>query len=171
MYLDLGQRGYDWGYGPRYLMLLLVPMAVGGGVAMAPLTIAAVEHATAGKSALARGGPLALAAFAVISGWLRTAPLVWPTVVEHTRRHSGLQRAIKESGIHNAIVLAPKGTTGFSDQDLPTNLPFDLYPDPDVIIAIDRQMPAEAAQCLTQAYPGRRLYGADGYDEVHLTPY
>ena len=171
MFLDLGQRGFDWGYGPRYLMVLLVPMVVGSAVAMAPLTVAALEHATGGRSVLARGGPFALAAFAVVSGWLRTAPLVWPTVVEHTRRHSGIQRAIAEKNIHNAIVLAPKGTTGFSEHDLPTNLPIDLYPDQDVIIAIDRQMPVEAAQCLVQAYPGRKLYAAEGYDEVRITPY
>jgi hypothetical protein len=47
----------------------------------------------------------------------------------------------------------------------------DLYPDQDVIIAIDRQMPVEAAQCLVQAYPGRKLYAADGYDDIRITPY
>jgi hypothetical protein len=171
MFLDLGQRGFDWGYGPRYLIILLVPMAVGGAVAMAPLTVAALSKASAGRSVLARGGPFALAAFAVVSGWIHIVPLAWPTVVEHTRRHAGLQRAVADYGIHNAIVIASKGTTGNSEFDLPTNLPFDLYPDPDVILAIDRQMPYEAAQCLSQAYPGRRLYAADGYDEVRITPY
>jgi len=171
MFLDLGQRGFDWGYGPRYLMILVVPMAIGGAVAMAPLTVAALSHVSAGRNALARGGPFALAVFAAISGWIHIVPLEWPTVVEHTRRHAGLQRAVADYGLHNAIVIASKGTTGNSEFDLPTNLPFDLYPDPDVILAIDRQMPYEAAQCLSQAYPGRRVYMAEGYDEVRITRY
>ena len=170
MFLDLGQRGYDWGYGPRYLMILFVPMAVGGAVAMAPLTVASLSRVSVGRSALAQGGPLALAVFAVVSGWIRVVPVAWPTVVDHTRRHSALQRAVHEYGLHNAIVLAAKGTSGSSDLDLTTNLPFDLYPTPDVILAIDRQMPSEAARCLRQAYPGRRLYSAEGYDEVHIAP-
>ena len=171
MYLDLGQRGFDWGYGPRYLIILMVPMAVGGAVALAPLTVAALGRAASSRSALVRGGPLALAVFAVVSGWLRIVPLEWPTVVEHTRRHSGLQRAIAAMHLKDAIVVAAKGTTGNDELDLTTNLPFDLYPDPNVIIAIDRQKPYEAVQCLTHAYPGRRIYTAEGYDDVKITPF
>jgi hypothetical protein len=169
-YLDLGQRGYDWGYGPRYLMVLLVPMAVGSAVALAPLTVAARARVTAGASALVRGGPLALVAFAVVSGLVRVAPLVWPTVADHTRRHSALSRAVEEAGLRNAIVVATPGTTGFSDVDLTTNLPIDLYPDQDVILAIDRQTPREAAACLRAAFPGRSLYSASGVGEVHISP-
>src|SRR6202035_5109363 len=84
--LEFG-RGYDWGYGPRYTLVLLVPMAVGGAAALAHLSIAAREHTLAGRTALARGGPFALAIFAVASTWLRIVPLVWPPVAEHTRRH------------------------------------------------------------------------------------
>ncbi|HEY8040151.1 MAG TPA: hypothetical protein VIF15_10175, partial [Polyangiaceae bacterium] len=113
MWLDLGQRGYDWGYGPRYLMVLCVPMAVGGAVALAPLTVAARERLTAGRSAFARGGPLALALFAVVCGWVRIVPLVWPTVASHVQKHSGLNAAIEALHLKNAIVVAQEGTTGF----------------------------------------------------------
>ena len=169
-YLDLGQRGQDWGWGPRYLMVLMVPMAVGGAVALAPLTLAARERLTAGASALVRGGPLALAVFAVASAWVRIVPTVWPTVVDHTRRHSALNRAIDDAHLKDAIVVASDGTTGFSNLDLTTNYPIDLYPDQDVLIAIDRQTPREAAECLRLAFPERKLYTASGIDPVHIGP-
>jgi hypothetical protein len=169
-YLDLGQRGYDWGYGPRYLMVLLVPMAVGSAVALAPLTVAARERVTGGASALARGGPLALVVFAVVSGLVRIVPLVWPTVADHTRHHSALQRAVEEARLTNAIVVAAPGTTGFSDLDLTTNLPIDLYPDQNVLLAIDRQNQRDAVACLRAAFPERTLYSASGVGEVHIIP-
>jgi hypothetical protein len=169
-YLDLGQRSYDWGYGPRYLMVLIIPFAVGGAMALAPLTVAALDRRGAGRSALARGGPLALAIFAVVSGWIRIVPLVWPTVADQTRRHSGLQRAVEDAHLHYAVVIAAPGTEGFSDVDLTTNLPLDLYPDQDVVLAIDRQMPREAAMCLRAEFPDRRIYTATGANEIHITP-
>jgi hypothetical protein len=168
--LEFG-RGYDWGYGPRYTMVLLVPMAIGGAAALAHLSIAARRHALAGRTALARGGPFALAVFAVASTWLRIVPLVWPPVADHTRRHGSLQRAIEDAHLQNAVVIASEGTTGFSDMDLATNLPVDLYPDQDAIIAIDRHTPPEAFECLRGAFPGRKIYAASGSDQVRLQPW
>lgn len=94
---------------------------------------------------------------------------MWPTVAEQTRRHSALQRAVEEAHLTNAVVIASRGTTGFQDIDLPTNLPVDLYPDQDVIFAIDKQMPTEAMQCLRYQFPGRRFYYAGGVGEVTLS--
>ncbi|MDP9001234.1 MAG: hypothetical protein M3O46_14125 [Myxococcota bacterium] len=165
--LDYG-RGFDWGYGPRYMMPLIIPMAVGGGVALAPLAGASMRRTLAGRIALARGGPMALAAFAIVSGWTRIAPLVWPTVVDHTRRHAGLATAIADAHLNNAIVLAKPGTTGFDPLDLTTNLPIDLYPKQDVIIAIERS--SDAAVCLRGAFPERKLFTASGTDPVQLAP-
>jgi hypothetical protein len=152
-------RGFTWGYGPRYFMPLLVPIAVGGGAALAPLTMASRR--------IRGGGPLVLAVFAALSGWMRVVPLLWPTASVEAKRHSALVRAIDGAHLTNAIVLAQPGTTGNDPLDLPTNLPIDLYPDQPVIIAIDKQ---EAAACLRNAYPGRRLYRASGYTEVDLVP-
>jgi hypothetical protein len=168
MYLDVGQRGYDWGYGPRYVMVLVVPMAIGGAVALAPLTAAAHRHLGDG-SALARGGPLALALFAVVSGWARIVPLEWATVADQTRRHSSLTRAIEAAHLSNAIVVATTGTTGFANMDLTTNLPIDLYPDQDVLVAIELANAHEAVACLRGAFPGRRVYLASGVDPVTIT--
>jgi hypothetical protein len=168
--LDVGQRGgYDWGYGPRYLLILVVPMAVGAAVALAPLVIAAFGRSLGGRRALVRGGPLALAVTAVAGGWLRIVPLVWPTAADHVRRHAGLQTAIEAMHLQNAVVVAATGTTGFDPLDLTTNLPIDLYPNQDVIIAIERS--SEAASCLRSAFPDRHFYRASGADEVRITPY
>jgi hypothetical protein len=164
-------RGYDWGYGPRYTMVLLVPMAIGGAVALARLTVDAGKHTLGGRSALARGGPAAIALVAVVITWFRIVPLVWSPVAEHTRQHSSLQRAIEEAHLQNAVVIASDGTTGFSDMDLATNLPLDLYPNQDAIIAIDRHDPAAAVACLRAAFPGRAIYAASGFDRVRLVPW
>ncbi|HTQ45495.1 MAG TPA: hypothetical protein VMI75_22205 [Polyangiaceae bacterium] len=167
-FLEYG-RGYDWGYGPRFQSVLLVPMAFGGAVALAPLAIAAFERAITGRTALARGGPFALAVCAVAGGWLRIVPLVWPPVYEHTRHHAALSVAIEEAHLTNAVVLATNGTTGFSDEDLTTNYPIDLYPDQDAIIAIDRKSPEDALRCLRSAFPHRTFYEASGFDEIRIT--
>jgi len=168
-FLDLGQRGYDWGYGPRYLMALIVPMGAGGGVALAPLAVAARRSHGAGRPALARGGPLALAAFAIASGWIRVVPLHWPTVEQHTRRHAGLSTAVAKMHLTNAVVLAAPGTSGIDPLDMTSNLPVDLYPDQDAIIAIDK--PPNAVGCLRAEFPGRRFYRASGVDDVRITPF
>jgi hypothetical protein len=169
-YLDLGQRGIDWGYGPRYLMILMIPMMLGAAVVLAPLTVAALSHAGGERSALARGGPFALVLLAVVSVWIRIVPNEWATTAQHTAKHSALNRAIDDAHLKNAIVLTAYGTTEFSDLDLTTNYPIDLYPNQDVIIAIDRQEPQEAVQCLRAAFPDRRLYRASGRDDVRISP-
>jgi hypothetical protein len=169
-YLELG-RGYDWGYGPRYLMVLLVPMAIGTGVALASFTATARERMSgAGLTAFSRGTPLGIALLAMATSWLRIVPSLWPPVYQHTHRHSAVNRAIEEQHLTNAVVIAADGTTGFSEADLTTNLPLDLYPNPDVIIGVERHLGDAAHTCLRSGYPGRRLYEASGYDDVKLTP-
>jgi hypothetical protein len=140
-------------------------------VALAQLSVAARQHTLGGRSALARGGPLALAIFAVASTWVRIVPLVWPPVADHTRRHSSLQRAIEDAHLEHALVIASDGTTGFSDLDLATNLPLDLYPDQETIIAIDRHDANDAVDCLHSAFPDRKIYSAYGSSEVRIKPW
>ena len=167
-YLDLGQRQLDWGYGPRYQMPLLLPMAVGGAVALAPMVMAGVRRIGGVGSAISRGGPLALAAFAIVGAWMRIVPLEWPVMHDHTRRHASLTRAVEEAHLQNAVVLAEKHTTGFADLDLTTNLPVDLYPDQPVIYAIEKGHKAEALACLRSEFPTRSVWLASGIDPVVL---
>jgi hypothetical protein len=164
--LDVHQRGFDWGYGPRYLMVLVVPAAVGGAVALAPLTASALKRVTAGHTAISRGAPLALAVFAVVAMWFRIVPPEWATVADHTLKHSAVQRLIETMHLKNAVVLATEKPVGFSEMDLTTNLPLDLYPDQDAIIAIERGEPQEAADCLRSAFPDRQLVRVSGRDQL-----
>src|SRR5260221_844385 len=69
-------RYFDFGYGPRYELPLVVPMAVGTGVALAPVWHAARARWSA-RSAFGAGGPAALAAVAIVAGVVRIAPLVY----------------------------------------------------------------------------------------------
>jgi hypothetical protein len=163
-------RAPDFEYGPRYYVALVVPMAVAAGTAFAPLTLSALERVTAGRSALARGAPVALVLFAVVSGWMRIVPVMWPSALEHVRRHSGVDRAIEDQHLTNAVVLILDTTTGFDERDLTTNYPIDLYPDQQVIKAIDRGQPDEAEACLRSVFPGRRFKIASGVYEVKLSP-
>jgi hypothetical protein len=170
-WLDIGQRGYDWGYGPRYQMPLLIPMAIGAGVALAPLVVAARERVGTGGWSLERGGPLALAVFAIVSGWARIVPLEWPTQADHVRRHAGLTTAIENMKLTDAIVIAQPRTTGFDALDVTTNLPTDLYPNQPTIIAFEAQPAGSAAACLRKAFPRRRVYTASGTDDIRIAPY
>jgi hypothetical protein len=157
MWLTNG-RGFDWGYGPRYFMPLIVPAAVGGAVALAPLTAAARR--------LRGGGPLALVLFAAVSGWARIVPILWPPAVAEAQRHSALIRAVEQKHLENALVFARPGTTGNDPMDLPTNLPIDLYPDQPVIIAVESSI--EAVSCVRNAFPRRRVYHASGLYDVQI---
>jgi hypothetical protein len=171
-WLDTGQRGMgvDWGYGPRYLMLFLIPIAIGCGLAIAPLATAAMQRGSTGdRSALAAGGPMALVACAIVCGFVRIVPLVWPTASEHARRHSGLETAIAKMGLKNAVVVAKPGTTGFDQLDITTNLPVDLYPNQDAIIAVDKA--PDAVACLKREFPDRTFYAAQGVDPVRIVPF
>ncbi len=112
---------------------------------------------------------MALAAFAVAWGWVRIVPLHWPTVEQHTRRHSGLVTAIDAMHLKNAVVLASPDTMRIPDgRELTTNLPVDLYPEQEVVIALDQP---DAAACLRTQFPGRSFYRASGLDDVTIAPF
>jgi hypothetical protein len=88
VFLACLQPGHGQGeYGPKCLSLLVVPLAVGGGVAIAPMAAAAMDRRSSGASALSRGGPIALVVFALVSAWLRIVPLEWPVFAEQVRKH------------------------------------------------------------------------------------
>ncbi|HEX4516785.1 MAG TPA: hypothetical protein VH054_24725, partial [Polyangiaceae bacterium] len=156
-YLDLG-RPYDWGYGPRYETPLTVVMAIGTGVALAPLA----ERWRRAQ------GPLAIAALAIAVTLVRLWPLLYPGVYAHVHQHDSLNRRAREMGIHNAVVIAQPGATGFDALDLTENLPMDLYPNQDVLIAIERK--PQDAQCVRKNYAERKIYRATG-NPVVITPY
>jgi hypothetical protein len=153
-FLNLG-RGYDWGYGPRYQMVAMVPMAIGAGVAMARL-FAERAHRAAFGAALA----------AMVAGVVRIAPLVYPYEYAAVTNENRVQQAIEDAHIHDALVIASPGTGAIEPEDMTQNLPLDLYPRQDVIIAVPRT--PHLAECVRVSYPNRTVYIATGSHTVVL---
>jgi hypothetical protein len=165
-YIDLG-RGADWGYGPRYEIPFVVPMAIGMGVALAPLAENARKKVMP-FGAFYAGGPLAIAMCTVVVTLLRLWPLLYPGIYAHVHQHDSLNERIREMQIHHAIVVTIPGATGFDVLDLTENLPLDLYPNQDVLIAIERK--PEFTRCVRAHYPDRAFYRASG-NPVVITTY
>ena len=162
-------RGFDFGYGPRYELPLLVPMAVGTGVVLADLWTRARAHAV-GTSALALGGPAALALAAVVVGVVRIAPYLYPFTYADVHTHNRLKDAIDAStDLHNAVVFGGVGLNTTDPLDLTENLPLDLYPNQDVLIAIDRG--PEETRCVQEKYRGRKFYRAIPSEPVRIVRY
>ncbi len=160
-------RGFDWGYGPRYELPFVVFMATGTGIALAPLFENARRHFTA-RRALAAGGPAAIAITVMLVTLVRLWPLLYPGIYAHVRQHDSLNQRIRDMGIHHAVVMAKLGTTGFDGRDLPENLPIELYPNQDVLIAIERQ--PESEHCVRVSFPDRAFYRASGSNPVVVVP-
>jgi hypothetical protein len=53
--------------------------------------------------------------------------------------------------------------------DLTENLPLELYPDQDLLIAVDRG--PEAVKCVRESYPQRTFYRALPEFPVRIVPY
>jgi hypothetical protein len=158
-------RGTSPGYGPRYALPLVVPMAVGGGVLLAPL-FARARRAVRDR-AFTAAGPATLAVVAMVTGALRIAPLVYPAAHGEVSSHSAALRAIEREHVHHAVVTVTWGDLSFDPLDLTQNLP--LVPDPDVVILIQRKNGED--QCGREVYKDRYFYRAVGLDDAKLVPY
>ena len=173
--VELG-RGYDFGYGPRYTLPLIVPMAVGTGVVFARLWAVAVEtpFTEAARSwiggALAAGGPIAVALVAAGLGVCRLAALMYPHTYADVHEHNRLHDAIDTLAPKHAVIIAGAfGLNTTDPMDLTENLPLDLYPDQDAIIAIDRG--PDETRCVQDKFRGRTFYRAIPGDPVRLVRY
>jgi hypothetical protein len=74
--------------------------------------------------------------------------------------------ALARNPIHHAIVLGAKGVSNSNRLDLTENLPLDLYPDQDVLIAKE---PAPV-ECIREHFPERTLYRATPGHPVSISP-
>jgi hypothetical protein len=159
------QRGQDWGYGPRYELSATVAMAVGTGVVLAPLWVRA--RRTFGATGRMPAGPMTLALTGIVLGVLRLVPLVYPNNTASVRTLNALNAEIRRQRIHHALVLVPSGLGWMNDGlDLTMNLPVSLYPNQDVLIAMDRT-PA-LTECLRTHYSDRTFYTALPGAQVQL---
>jgi hypothetical protein len=157
-------RYSDDGLGPRYYLVHVIPMAVGGAALLAPL----LERARGPYGPftwLRRLAPAALAAVAVVVGVARVAPLVYPVGVAEYKYTTAPLRAARNLGLKNAIVMIIPGHATAHETNLAQNPPMD--PNPDVLFLIRRSKADEA--CARRNFPGRTWYRA-GLDDK-LTPY
>ncbi len=154
-------RGADFGYGPRYALPTVVPMAVGGALLLAPALAR-----RSGRTLFERGAGL-LAAAALLVGVIRIVPLVYPYNYQDVQAHNRLALALRKADLHDALVIATGKLTNTNPMDLTENYPPALYDD-DVIIAVGRSPSSE--RCLRNNYAGRTFYRAEPgpHDQVRL---
>jgi hypothetical protein len=158
-------RGWDFGYGPRYQLITIVPMAVGTAALFAPAAHAALRASH--TIAILDGGAAAVAIAAAILGVVRIAPLVYPFNAEDVRLRNGVNDAIAAAKLTNAVVWVRQGVTISDWLDLTQNLPFELYDQPTLIL---RDTSPQVHQCVRALLPDRRYYRADGHTSVRLVP-
>jgi hypothetical protein len=161
-------RVSDWGYGPRYTLPCIVPMAVGTGVVLEQLCSrafrpSAVVHRLDGY------GPLALAVAALVLAVNRIGPEVYAFAGERVRIRNRLHEAVLRSPLEHAVVFVDRGVGDADPLDLTQNLPIDLYPDQSVLIAIDRG--PESIECVRREFPNRTLYRALPGPETKVVPF
>jgi hypothetical protein len=150
-------RHWDAGYGPRYQLPCVVPMAVGTAVVATELwRLARVRH---GRLALSRGGPFAILVAAVVVGIVRIAPLVYPFNWADVADHNALQDALEKARFRHTVVIAKDGVSNIDSLDLPENLPLSLYPHQEVLIA--RSPSHESDECVTKNFSDWNLVVAE----------
>jgi hypothetical protein len=166
VFVEFG-RGSDFGYGPRYALPVIVPMAVGTAVAVAPLWAAAQTRLRA-RRAIAIGGPALLTIAAAVMGIVRLAPLVYPYNHQEVRARNVVKEAVEKQQLTNALVWLEPGVTVSDPLDLTQNYPLELYPPPDVLYVIDRG--EDIKRCVREQYRGRRSYRIVGPNDMRLVP-
>jgi len=158
-------RGWDFGYGPRYTLPTTVPMAVGAGLVFARVW-AEVASPSPDRAAVAA---FAVGAVAVLLGVIRIAPLLYTYAYADVHAHNRVPRALEPAHLRGAIVVAEPGVSNTAPMDLTENLPIDLYPDQDVLIANDHD--PGTVQCLKQNFPHRALFKALPGEPARLVPF
>jgi hypothetical protein len=154
--VELTRDASDSGYGPRFLLPLVVPMAVGTG-----LLLTVIAH----RSRVGFGAVLVACA----GGLVAVLAVVIPYWGGALTSMSALARGVRSSGLHHAVVLVHEGELAPQAWDLTQNLPSD--PEPDVMIVTDRGAP-DAQSCTRSTWPdrafyvARQRYGPEGWGEV-----
>jgi hypothetical protein len=159
-------RYSDDGHGPRYYLVHIIPMAVGGAALLAPVFERVARGHLGPFTWLRRMAPAALAAGAVVIGVALIAPRVYPLGRAEHRYATAPLRGARDLGLKNAIVMIPTGGRSTAHEtNLAQNPPMD--PNPDVLFLIRRSKADE--ECAKRHFPGRTWYRAGKDDK--LTPF
>lgn len=150
--LDVG-RGNDFGYGPRYQFIVVIPAAVG----MALLVQRLARRASPRIVWWSVGG--VLAGFTVL-----TSAHVFGSATRLVANVGKIERAVERAHLRNAVVIIQRGTHTYGEQDL-HNVPVELYW-PNVVFANDSNV-----QCVREGFPNRAFYKASPSGKgVEVTP-
>ncbi len=158
-------RFSDDGLGPRYFLVHVVPMSVGGAAVVAPLFDRIWIGLERPLTWLRRLAPAALAAAAFVYGVAEIAPLVYPVAAHEYKYTTAPFLGAQKLGLKNAIVMIIPGHATEHITNLAQNDPFEK--NPDVLFLIRRSKADEV--CAKEHFPGRTWYRA-GLDDK-LTPY
>ncbi len=158
-------RGHDDGMGPRYTLPVVLPMAIGGAVILAPLFTRAWDRVSGWRTRFRTIGPAALAAIAIVSGAARIGPLMYPVAHAQFTGWAAPLLGARQMGLKNAIVIIEPGRVPHHETNLAQNPP--TNPNPPVLFLIRRGPEDEV--CAREHFPGRTWYRA-GMGRA-LTPY
>ena len=154
-FLDLG-RGFDWGYGPRYAFVTMVAWAVGTGAA---LSMPALQIRTGTRTW--RTGPAVLPwAIVTLMATAMLAPLLYPINTQSVMTMEVVNDRVRDERLHHVVVMVGQPTGVHDSLDYTQNLPLDLYPTQDVLIAQPRS--EEERQCIRETFVDRSLWDARG---------
>jgi hypothetical protein len=153
-------RVSDDGLGPRYLLPMVVPMAVGGAGLLAPLFVALYgalrERPFLRMKAAMTVLPVALVTVAMTYGTSRIVPHVYPLAKLDYEVAAAHIRTARDKKLKRAIVLLEQARVPAHVTNLAQNLPFERKPD--VLFLIKRSSADEA--CAKEHFPGRKWYRA-----------
>jgi hypothetical protein len=158
-------RGGDDGLGPRYLLPLVVPMAVGSAAILAPLFGVMLRPRARWLTRVREAGPAIVAGISAVYGVARVAPGMYPVAHAEYMYATAPLRGATRAGLKNAIVIIERGHVPADEWNLAQNPPMNPKPD---ILFLSRRNEAED-RCAHQSFPGRTWYRA-GMNEA-LTPW
>jgi hypothetical protein len=169
LFVEFGRFSPDDGLGPRYILAVVVPMAVGGAALLAPMFAALVEairqRPLLRTPAVTTSVPVAAVVVAALWGTYEIAPHVYPLAAYDYETFAAPLLKARKKKLRRAIVIVEQKRVAAHVTNLAQNDPFD--PKPDVLFLIKRS--AEDEACAKQHFPGRKWYraGLDG----QLEPY
>lgn len=160
-FFDVG-RGFDWGYGPRYTFATMVAFAVGTGAALSMPALRVRMGTRAWRT-----GPAVLAwAIVTLMVTAKLAPLLYPINTQSVMTMEEINDLVRAERLRHVLVMVDQHTGAHDSLDFTQNLPLDLYPDQDVLVAQPRS--EEDRQCLRRTFVDRSLWEARG-SPVRLT--
>lgn len=151
------------GYGPRFHLPLVVPMAIGTAALLAPLWVDA-RRRVGERRGLRTLVPATVALLAFVAGIVRLAPLVYPAARAEMRKKTAPIRAIEAAHLHHAVVSITRHEVYADPLDLVQD--YATVRDPDVLIVHEWKGPE--ITCGKERWADRDWWHVTGIEEAEL---